>query len=206
MITQEEIIKGAVVNVMHFVVIRMLSTAFALAFEKGLHDLKEYMSPIDLCDFYKGHDSGSIEIELELIEMVEDKDVKAIVASINKIFDFINIYIMINNLDIEEVITDSECTKLANDLYCEEPIDLSLDFETQKTTEYSNFFWYNYAIWQSIRLLLSGNTNEDEDEAMEEFEKQYFDFLDEAVTSDNRNVALLYDLQRSLAIGMIGRI
>ena len=206
MITREEIIKGAVVNVMHFVVIRMLSTAFALAFEKGLHDLKEYMSPIDLCDFYKGHDSGSIEIELELIEMVEDKDVKAIVASINKIFDFINIYIMINNLDIEEVITDSECTKLANDLYCEEPIDLSLDFETQKTTEYSNFFWYNYAIWQSIRLLLSGNTNEDEDEAMEEFEKQYFDFLDEAVTSDNRNVALLYDLQRSLAIGIIGRI
>lgn len=206
MITQEEIIKGAVVNVMHFVVIRMLSTAFALAFEKGLHDLKEYMSPIDLCDFYKGHDSGSIEIELELIEMVEDKDVKAIVASINKIFDFINIYVMINNLDIEEVITDSECTKLANDLYCEEPIDLSLDFETQKTTEYSNFFWYNYAIWQSIRLLLSGNTNEDEDEAMEEFEKQYFDFLDEAVTSDNRNVALLYDLQRSLAIGIIGRI
>jgi hypothetical protein len=206
MITQEDIIKGAVVNVMNFVIIRMLSTAFALAFEKGLHDLKEYMSPIDLCEFYKGHDSGSIEIELELIEMVEDKDVRAIVARINNIFDFLNIYVMINNLDIEEVITDPECTKLASDLYREEPINLSLNFEAQKTIEYSNFFWYNHAIWQSIRILLSGNTNEDEDVAMEEFEKQYFDFLDEDVTSDNRSVALLYDLQRCLAKGIIGRI
>ena len=205
MITQEEIIKGAVVNVMNFVAVRMLSTAFALAFDKGLHDLKDYMSPKDLCEVYEGRDSCSVKTELDLIEIVEDKDVKTIVACINQIFDFINIYVMINNLDIDDVVTNVDCVQLANKVYREVPIDISLDFKAQKIMEYDNFYWYNHSIWRSIRMLLYGNTAL-EDEEEDEFVNQYFDFLDEDLTSDNRNVALLYDLQRSLAISMIGRI
>jgi hypothetical protein len=43
------------------------------------------------------------------------------------------------------------------------------------------------------------------DDADELLEKHYA-FLDKEVTSDNRNAALLYDLQRSLETGKIGRI
>jgi len=49
---QQEIINAAVPHVLTWIAIRMMTTAFSLAFETGLFDLKEYMSPKDLAEIY----------------------------------------------------------------------------------------------------------------------------------------------------------
>jgi hypothetical protein len=63
---------------------------------------------------------------------------------------------------------------------------------------------YHLCIWRYIKMLSAGSIDFNED--LEDFLREYHEFLDEDVTSLNRNAALLYNLQRSLEIGMIGRI
>jgi hypothetical protein len=201
---QQEIINAAVPHVLTWMAMRMMTTAFSLAFETGLLDLKEYMSPTDLAEIYKGHVMGSIDLERDLLKIVEDTDVKTVVASMEQLFDFVATYRIINNLDDMEFDLDDASIDLAILIYREEPFNATLSFMQQKNEECDNYFWYNMCIWRCIKMLSTGTPDIANDG--DEFMKCYYDFLDEDVTSLNRNAALLYDLQRSLEIGMIGRI
>jgi hypothetical protein len=192
---QQEIINAAVPHVLTWIAIRMMTTAFSLAFETGLSDLKEYMSPKDLCEIYEGKLMGCLDLERDLLKMVENTDVQTVVASMEQLFDFVASYRIINDLNVMEFEIDESGVDLAIEIYREEPFDPTLNFEQQKTQECESYFWYNMCIWRCIKMLSTGSIY-----------IEYYDFLDEEVTSENKNAALLYDLQRALEIGMIGRI
>lgn len=201
---QQEIINAAVPHVLTWIAIRMMTTAFSLAFEKGLFDLKEFMSPKDLSEIYEGQVMGCLDLERDLLKIVEDTDVQTVVASMEQLFDFVATYRVINDLNVMEEEIDEAGVDLATEIYREEPFNDRLTFGQQKKRECENYFWYNLCIWRCIQMLTSGRIDFDED--LDNFLRDYHDFVDTDVTSDNRNAALLYDLQRSLEIGMIGRI
>ena len=119
------------------------------------------------------------------------------------VYEFKRVYLLINNLDLIEVLLDDECAELANVIYGETELDPSLNYDQQKKEEEYNYFWYNLSIWRCIKMILYNRINFDDDQ--DEFSEEYYDFCQQDVTSENKNVTLLYDLQRSLELGMIGR-
>jgi len=201
---QQEIINAAVPHVLTWIAIRMMTTAFSLAFETGLFDLKEYMSPKDLAEIYGDEVMGCLDLERDLLKTVENTDVKTVVASMELLFDFVASYRIINDLNVMEEEIDDAAADLATEIFEVEPFIATLNFEQQKKRESDNYFWYNLCIWRCIKMLSAGSIDFNED--LQDFLREYHEFLDEDVTSVNRNAALLYDLQRSLEIGMIGKI
>jgi aromatic ring hydroxylase len=136
---QQEIINAAVAHVITWMAIRMMTTALSLAFDAGLFDLKEYMSPEDLSEIYEGHPTGCLDVERDLLEIVEDPDVKTVVASMEQLFEFADSYLMINSIDELEEEIDDAGTDLANKIYEVEPFNETLKFEQQKTRECDNY-------------------------------------------------------------------
>lgn len=201
---QQEIINAAIAHVITWMAIRMMTTALSLAFDAGLFDLKEYMSPKDLAEIYGDQVTGCLDVERDLLEIVEDPDVKTVVASMEQLFEFADSYRMINGIDDLEEEIDDAAEDLASNIYEVEPFNETLNFGQQKTRECDNYFWYHLCIWRCIKILSTGCIDfyDDADELLE----RHYAFLDKEVTSDNRNAALLYDLQRSLESSKIGRI
>lgn len=201
--TQEEIIIGTIVHITDSIAFRMMETAFALAYEGELSDMKAYRALKEYAK--KGEiELYGIDLEIELLESLADEGVRIVVASLQLLYEFKRVYLIINNLDLIEVLLDDECADLANDIYRETALDPTLNYEQQKQQEVANYFWYNLSIWRCIQMILYNRINFDDDQ--DEFMEQYFDFCQNDLTSENKNAALLYDLQRSLESGMIGQI
>lgn len=202
--SQEEVIKGSIVHVLNFIALRMMTTAFAMAFEGELSNMKEFMSPEDRADIYEGHLIGYVDTEIALLETIEDIGVKTVTASMQRIFDCVNTYLLINNLDVMEIMEDPIYMDLASTIYVEDPINLEANYATHVELETLNFFYYNLAIWRCIQMLLTNQTESEENE-MDIFMDQYYDFESEELTSEDKNIALLYDLMRFLEQGKIGK-
>jgi hypothetical protein len=201
--TQEEIIIGAVIHITDRIGRRMMETAFALAYEGELSDMEAYSAPKEYAKEGSEVELFCIDLEIELLESLEDEGVKTVIASMQLLYEFKRVYLLINNLDLIEVLMDLECIELSNAIYRETPLDPSLNYDQQKQEETDNYFWYNLSIWKCIKMILYQQINFDDDQ--DEFMEHYFDFCLKDLTSEDKNVALLYDLQRSLELGMIGR-
>jgi len=204
--TQNEIIIGSIVHMANFIASRMMEAAFALAYEGELSDMKAYRAPQE---YTKEGDETVLtyaNLEIELLESLADEGVKKVVAAMNKVYNFQRIYLMINNLELIEVLEDDECEDLAYKTYMEFPLDFTADYDNQVSMETDNYYMYNLMIWRCIQMLSGRQTSFVEDKDYPLFSTQYYDFITEHTTSDDKNIALLYNLQRSLEIGMIGRM
>ena len=201
--SQNEIIIGSIIHIIDCIGRRMMETAFALAYEGELSDMKAYRAPKEYAKKGGEAELFCIDLEIELLKSLSDEGVKIVVASMQLVYEFKRVYLLINNLDLIEVLLDDECAELANVIYGETELDPSLNYDQQKKEEEYNYFWYNLSIWRCIKMILYNRINFDDDQ--DEFSEEYYDFCQQDLTSENKNVALLYDLQRSLELGMIGR-
>jgi hypothetical protein len=202
--TQDEIIIGAVVHIIDCIGRRMMETAFALAYERELSDMKAYRAPKEYTKIGGEVTLFCIDLEIELLESLSDEGVQIVVASMKLVYEFKRVYLLINNLDLIEVLLDDECAELSYVIYGETEFDPSLNYEQQKQQEIDNYFWYNLSLWRCVKMILYNRINFDDDQ--DEFMEQYFDFCQHDLTTEDKNAVLLYDLQRSLEIGMIGRV
>jgi hypothetical protein len=202
--TQEEIIIGAIVHIIDCIGRRMMETAFALAYEGELSDMKAYRAPKEYTEKGGEAELFCIDLEIELLESLSDESVKIVVASMKLVYEFKRVYLLINNLDLIEVLLDDKCAELSYEIYGETELDPSLNYDQQKKEEQYNYFWYNLSIWRCIKMILYNRINFDDDQ--DEFTEEYYDFYHNHTTSEDKNAALLYDLQRSLELGMIGRV
>ncbi|RZL17145.1 MAG: hypothetical protein EOO89_09390 [Pedobacter sp.] len=201
--SQEEIIIGAIVHIVNAIAARMMETAFGLAYEGELADMKAYRAPKEYTKKGAETELFCIDLEIELLDSLADDGVKTIVASMKLLYEFKRVYLLINNLDLIDILLDDECAELSHKIYGETPLDPTLNYKQQKEEENANYFWYNLSIWRCIKMILYKRINFDNDQ--DQFMKEYFDFCLNDTTSENKNAALLYDLQRTLELGMIGR-
>jgi hypothetical protein len=203
--SQEKIIIRSIVHIVDAIAARMMETAFGLAYEGELAELKVYRAPKIYPEEGEEIELSCLDSEIELLDSIADEGVKTVVASMKEVQEFKRVYLLINNLDLIEVLLDEECADLAVEIYEETPIDLTVDYENQKAFETDNYFLYNLALWRCIKMLETNQISFDEDKDWDLFSIHQFDFFLNNTTSEDKNVALLYDLQRTLEIGMIGR-
>lgn len=203
---QNEIIIGSIVHITAFIASRMMETAYGLAYERELSDMKAYRAPKEYAE--EGEEVGlsCFDLEIELLDSLEDIGVKKVVIAMKKLYDFQRLYLLINNLDIVEVLEDKDFENLAYDTYLENPLDYTADYDCQIIMEIDNYYLYNLMIWRCIQMLSGKQISFVEDKDYPLFNNQYSDFMTNHTTSDDKNIALLYNLQRSLEIGMIGRV
>ena len=114
-----------------------------------------------------------------------------------QVLDCVEVYLLINNLDVMEIMEDPVYMDLAFEIYEEEPINPEADYNTHVELESLNFFYYNLPIWRCIQMLLNNQTVFDEVD-IDTFSNQYYDFEQKDLTAEDKNVALLYELMRSL--------
>ena len=154
-----------------------------LAYEDELADLKGLV------------DADSISPDdFELLEYVDDEVVQLLLNSVEKVIKCSKTYFLINNLDELEVMENEEYNQLASDLYFAYIIDWD-------NKSYNDMLMNLNSVYFSISQLLYHSScqiklNEIEvpDTVYEEFLDKYSDILMEKITTDDKNISLLFDL------------
>lgn len=179
----EDAIKGLVPHVFSHIITEYCKNGFILAYENELSDLKGLVQP----------DSVSSD-DFELLESVNDPVVHILLNSIDKVINCSRTYFLINNLDEMEVMENEEYNQLASDNF----FIYIIEWESKN---YKDVLLNLNAVYFSIAQLLYHTScqlrlNEIEvpDEVYDEFLEKYADLLMEKVHSNDKNVALLYDL------------
>jgi len=179
----EDAIKGLVPHVLSHVITEFCKNGFILAYENELSDLKGLVKP----------ESISSD-DFELLESVNDPIVQILLNSIDKVINCSKTYFLINNLDEMEVMENDEYNQLASDSF----FIYIIEWESKN---YKDVLHNLNAVYFSIAQLLYHTScqlrlNEIEvpDEVYDEFLEKYSDLLMEKVYSNDKNVALLYDL------------
>ncbi|SMC90385.1 hypothetical protein [Pedobacter nyackensis] len=188
----EDAIKGLVPHVLSFIVSEFCKYGFLIAYEKDLSDLKGLIEP----------DSISAE-DFELLEAVDDPVVQLLLRSIDKVVNCSKTYFMINNLDEYEVMENEEYNQLASDNY----YIYIIDWENKT---YEDLLINLNAVYFTIARLLyhcatqiRRNEIELPDEFYDdEFLDHYNELLDRKLQSEDKNVALLYDLIADLNLDL----
>lgn len=179
----DDAIKGLVPHVLSHIISEYCKNGFILAYENELSDLKGLVQP----------DSISSD-DFELLESVDDPVVQILLNSIDKVIDCSKTYFLINNLDEMEVMENEEYNQLASDNF----FSYIIEWESKS---YKDVLYNLNAVYFSIAQLLYHTScqirlNEIEipEELYDEFLEKYSDLLMEKVYSNDKNVALLYDL------------
>jgi hypothetical protein len=188
----EDAIKGLVPHVLSFIVSEFCKYGFLIAYEKDLSDLKGLIEP----------DSISAE-DFELLEAVDDPVVQLLLRSIDKVVNCSKTYFMINNLDEFEVMENEEYNQLASDNY----YIYIIDWENKT---YEDLLINLNAVYFTIARLLyhcatqiRRNEIELPDEFYDdEFLDHYNELLDRKLQSEDKNIALLYDLIADLNLDL----
>lgn len=188
----EDAIKGLVPHVLSFIVSEFCKYGFLIAYEKDLSDLKGLIEP----------DSISAE-DFELLEAVDDPVVQLLLRSIDKVVSCSKTYFMINNLDEFEVMENEEYNQLASDNY----YIYIIDWENKT---YEDLLINLNAVYFTIARLLyhcatqiRRNEVELPDEFYDdEFLDHYNELLERKLQSDDKNVALLYELIADLNLDL----
>ena len=188
----EDAIKGLVPHVLSFIVSEFCKYGFLIAYEKDLSDLKGLIEP----------DSISAE-DFELLEAVDDPVVQLLLRSIDKVVSCSKTYFLINNLDEFEVMENEEYNQLASDNY----YIYIIDWENKT---YEDLLINLNAVYFTIARLLyhcatqiRRNEVELPDEFYDdEFLDHYNELLERKLQSDDKNVALLYELIADLNLDL----
>jgi len=180
-------VRGMLPHVLNHVIFELCRNGFTLAFEKGLSDLKGLV-PADAMD----------EDDFELLESVNDPVVNLLLASVEKVIRCAKTYYMINNLDELEIMENEEYNELASD-------NFYIYIMEWDSKSYEDVVFNLNAVYLSISQLLYHTSRQIQLDSIEVPEDIYDEFLaksDEllsgALTADDKNVRLLYDLIVSL--------
>lgn len=180
----ESAIKGLVPHVLSFIVSEYCKYGFLLAYEKDLSDLKGLIEP----------DSIAAE-DFELLEAVDDEVVQLLLNSIDKVITCSKTFFMINNLDELEVMENEEYNQLASDNYYIYIIDWeNKDYEDVLVNLNAVYFTIARLLYHTASQLRLQEIELPDEFYDDEFLDKYSDLLDHKVHTDDKNVALLYDL------------
>lgn len=180
----EDAIKGLVPHVLSFIIGEYCKYGFLLAYEKDLSDLKGLIEP----------DSPAAE-DLELLEAVDDRVVQLLLRSINKVADCMKTFYLINNLDEQEIMENEEYNELASNNYYIYIVEWeSRGYQDVLINLNAVYFTIARLLYHSATQLRLTEIDLPEDFYDDEFLDRYADLLDHKIYTDDKNVALLYEL------------
>lgn len=170
-------------HVLSFTITEFCKYGYLLAFEKELFDLKGLVKADSI-----------YENDFEILEGLDDPAVKLLLNSINKVVKHIKVYLMINGLDEVEVMLDKESHQHASNnfhYYINEGI--GNDYTSILLETHDLYFSVMHMIFHTA-CQLDLNEIDLPEQIYDTFYFDFLDVLDRNVSTENKNVQLLYDL------------
>ncbi len=147
----QRLIKAAAVNVINFITHSMMEHAFLLAYETELADLKGLIPPGSVSC---GNGIGNWNLEFQLLEMVDDKAVKALLSAMRKMERHVNTFMVFTGITPEEVVFEERAvenaTHLWNDIVCQMKYESHQDILTALPWMFDNYYLLLYNLAQRI--------------------------------------------------------
>lgn len=196
----EKMIKHATWHTLNFLIIHLVSYCFRIAFKWELRDLDGLISPDSFCEIGMDNKPGSIEVEMELLEILEDDHLDSMRYAIVGIIEYRDRFVDLNNLDVDEVLYNLDAIDLANRI-CDGSLNVSHPKSNyQKLVKGRAAVYYDlfFALYSAACMLMAGkkmvvNTR---------LRKQFNQVFDELIRSDqyceDENAGLLLELMAEL--------
>jgi hypothetical protein len=191
MYSQKEIINITAIHLLNFTASLLMISAFELASETEPWVLKGLNAP----DYVFEKDElgiANIDLELELLGLVEDKNVVLLMKYVNKVITCKNSFINVNGINFLDHIADEEIFNIAQDIFVEPDLDTkSYDARVLEDCVGKYILYLN--LWRCAEVL-STEIAVIEDSQDDVFIDLYFDYIGGIIKSDNSNVQLVLDL------------
>ncbi len=178
----EKTLHAAVAQVMSFMAFTICEFGMKLALERELSDLKGAIDP----DSFTG-------VEFELLENSDDPAIKMLVRSVESVEQSLSTFLMINNLDDQEVMGNQQGNELASEIF--NSFLFSWDSEEYRNIMmdiHEMYFNLIHVLYVMGRIYMAGG-GDIEDDDFKRFWNMDFDVLEELDQSD-KNVSVIYDL------------
>lgn len=190
---EEEIITGSILHVMNLITLELLRYGFMLGQQNELKDLKQLVNT-DEDNWMKGEGLVCVDDEMELLDCLEDVAIKQLMRSVNRIAEFKDTFLLINNLDKEEVIMSDEFYEQAQDTYYKYTFTMECKGTYESILDNLHcYYWPIELILFDCVMQFMLNKKEVNNEAEAAYEHYHFTPGFEMVT-DNKNALLLLDL------------
>jgi len=191
MYSQKEIINIVAIHLLNLAASSLMISAFQLASETEPWVLKGLQAP----DFVFEVDEfgiANIDLELELLGLVEDKNVVLLMEHLNKVIACKQSFININGINFLDYIADEELFMIARDIF--EGPDLDIKSYDERVSEDCNLKFFLYLnLWRCAEVL-STEIALIKDEQDDMFNEKICSYIQGIIKSDNSNAQLVLDL------------
>ncbi len=139
---ETRLINGSVFHVLNFVTIELMRYGYRLSMSGEMKDMMGLMNTDS--DKWMKSDSRElicIDTDLELLEDVNEVRVQLIMRSINRIAEFKDVYELISNLDMEEVLVDEEIVDESYGIFNTYSIDMEDDGSYDQVADNLDMFY-----------------------------------------------------------------
>lgn len=192
-------INHAAWHLLNFMMMQLIGYCFRLAFEKELSDLKGLIHPDSFCEM-EVDTRGSIEVELELLDSLEDEANRVLIDSIHRIVDCRNVLAMINNIELEKVLVDQLAIKYAgdiNELGEVMPEDCG-DYNDLVICGYELYMDLFYQLYLCSQMFNQGSAKVITRKSRQQFNALLDQLMTDTLDTENKNAKLLLSLLAAL--------
>lgn len=183
-------------HLMNFMLCHITGFCLRLAFEKELADLKDLVDPDSLCGVTGQGNVGSMDVELELIEILDDPVIKILRNSMARIVQCRDVMAMINNLDIDKALYDTCAVDLARSLCAYESYEPDAKYNYKQLVSDAFLVYVDfYVVTYMCSCMFSRETLEVfGDDIQDEFMDDMTGILGGDIVTGNQRADLLLDL------------
>lgn len=189
--SQKEIINSVAIHLLNFATSSLMKSAFQLASTTEPWALKGLNAPTYVFETDE-LGIGIIDLELELLALVEDKNVVLLMRYVNKVLECKNSFANINGINFLDYIADEELFRLAKDIYIDADSGIrSYDEIVSDDCDMKYLLYLN--LWRCAEVL-STEIVLIQDEQEEIFNDRFFCYIYGTIESDNSNAQHVLDL------------
>jgi len=189
--SQKEIINVVAIHLLNFAASSLMKSAFQLASKTEPWALKGLNAP----DYvFEADEFGitTIDLELELLSLVEDKNVVLLMKYVNKIIACKHSFMNINGINFLDYVGDEEIFSIAENLYVDPDLGIrSYDEIVSDDCELKYYLYLN--LWRCAEVL-STEIAIIKDKQEEIFNDLIYSYIQGIIESDNSNAQHVLEL------------
>ena len=194
---EEQQIQGSILHIMNLIMIELLRYGFILAHENELNDLKHFVNT-DSDSWMTGQGLICVDDEIELLGGLKDEGIAHLMNSVNTLLEFKDTYLMINSLDRDELLLNTEFYEHAQDVYYAYAFDPGTDGTYENTVDNLHGFYMTIEMLLCHCIMQFEHHKLEATKEAEQFYSDYYCTNGYELLTENKNTMLLLDLLRLL--------
>lgn len=196
----EKLIKHATWHLLNFLIGHLIGYCFRIAFKRELRDLDGLILPDSFCEMVTENKPGTMEVEMQLLEILEDEHLNSMRYAIVGIIEYRDMLVDSNNLDVAEMLCNFNAIDLANricdgSLHVVNPKRNYRQLVKGRTTVYYDLF---FAIYSACCMLIAGKKLLVTRASRKRFNRVFYESIQPGYYCEDSNGALLLELMAEL--------